>query len=620
MLRRIILFLSLILFLPVMLNAATVQLPETGQANCYDSAGNVIDCAGTGQDGEIRAGAAWPSPRFADNGDQTVTDRLTGLIWSQDGNAPGPAVCNPGITKTWQEALDYVVCLNNSSYLGFTDWRLPNVVELESLVNAQQNTATWLIGEGFSNVPSYYPHWSSTSSGYPVVVQAWYVYMGGGSVGGYPKTYSYYAWPVRGGQSGVVQLPKTGQTICFDIVGNVIECVGTGQDGEIQAGTAWPNPRFSINGDQTVTDNLTGLMWSQSANSPGPSACNPGAKRNWQGALDYVGCLNANSYLGFNDWRLPNRKEMLSLIYYPQPGDALLYGYFYSIQDLGYYWTATTYPTSPASAFNLLIQVGLSYGEYKQYSKVVWPVRNAGQLSVLSVVKTGAGTGNVTPNIGSLVWNGNTGTKSYAQGTTVSLTAAPNAGNVFSGWNGGGCSGTGSCTVTLGADTAVTASFDLGNYTVTPAAGANGSLNPNTPQVVIGGDITSFTVAPDAGYRISSISGCGGSLSGNTYITGPITVGCIVSASFELIPPQYTLMLTLSGNGTGAVHSLPAPDINCTTGTCGQGYESGTVVTLTATPNSGATFDHWSGACSGSGVTCQVTMDTAKSVDVRFKK
>jgi hypothetical protein len=63
------------------------------------------------------------------------------------------------------------------------------------------------------------------------------------------------------------QVGKTGQTKCYNASGTEISCTGTGQDGEIRAGVAWPNPRFSISGD-CVTDNLTGLMWAKNANLP----------------------------------------------------------------------------------------------------------------------------------------------------------------------------------------------------------------------------------------------------------------------------------------------------------------------------------------------------------------
>lgn len=240
--------------------------------------------------------------------------------------------------------------------------------------------------------------------------------------------------------------------------------------------------------------------------------------------------------------------------------------------------------------------------------------------SVLSIMKPGwPAQGNVTADVGILAWNGGTGigTARYPKDTMVTLTATPNIGSVLSGWSGGGCSGTGECQVTLSGDTSVTATFGLTSYTVTPSAGINGSLSPSTPRTVFYNQTTWFTVTPAAGYLVDSVTGCGGSLSGNTYVTGPITANCTVTASFK---PLYALTVTLSGNATGVVHSLPTPDINCATGTCGQEYGSGTVVTLTAIPDSGKTFDRWSGACSGSIATCQVTMDAAKSVEARFKK
>ena len=58
---------------------------------CYDPDGKIIDCAGTGQDGELQAGVAWPEPRFIDNRDGTVTDNLTGLMWLKDAGCMGQA-------------------------------------------------------------------------------------------------------------------------------------------------------------------------------------------------------------------------------------------------------------------------------------------------------------------------------------------------------------------------------------------------------------------------------------------------------------------------------------------------------------------------------------------------
>ncbi|KJU83107.1 protein containing DUF1566, partial [Candidatus Magnetobacterium bavaricum] len=103
-------------------------------------------------------------------------------------------------TKTWQQALDYVTSMNTGAgTYGHTDWRLPNINELESLVNAEQaNPATWLISQGFTNVQSFL-YWSSTSYAYNTSF-AWIVYMFDGYVYANDKSDGYYVWPVRSGQ------------------------------------------------------------------------------------------------------------------------------------------------------------------------------------------------------------------------------------------------------------------------------------------------------------------------------------------------------------------------------------------------------------------------------------
>ena len=107
------------------------------------------------------------------------------------------------------------------------------------------------------------------------------------------------------GCSGVfaatLDLPRTGQTLCYDATGAEISCTGTGQDGELQLGIEWPNPRFDAAGG-CVTDNLTGLMWVAS-----PTITHT----TWQGALDYANSLDL---CGYQDWRLPNVNELLSLV------------------------------------------------------------------------------------------------------------------------------------------------------------------------------------------------------------------------------------------------------------------------------------------------------------------
>ncbi|MGC2062825.1 MAG: DUF1566 domain-containing protein, partial [Thermodesulfovibrionales bacterium] len=126
--------------------AASITLPQTGQTSCYGANGAVVNCAGTGQDGDKRAGIPWPNPRFSPGtGPATVciTDNLTGLMWYK------PNVFGP---MTWQIALQTAAFYNTFDFVpcGYTNWRLPNVFELYSLMNAgKTDSAVWLNTQGF---------------------------------------------------------------------------------------------------------------------------------------------------------------------------------------------------------------------------------------------------------------------------------------------------------------------------------------------------------------------------------------------------------------------------------------------------------------------------------------
>ena len=104
---------------------------QSGQTTCYSGAGIVIPCAGTGQDGEVKAGAV---PQFADNADGTITDLNSGLMWekkSDDGS-----IHDKDNLYTWSDALGvFVPALNSSAFAGYSDWRLPNAKELNGIVD-----------------------------------------------------------------------------------------------------------------------------------------------------------------------------------------------------------------------------------------------------------------------------------------------------------------------------------------------------------------------------------------------------------------------------------------------------------------------------------------------------
>ena len=183
-----------------------------------------------------------------------------------------------------------------------------------------------------------------------------------------------------------------------------------------------------------------------------------------------------------------------------------------------------------------------------------------------------------------------------------------------------GCSGTfvGNMYTTgpVTVDCAVSASFAIDTYTVTPTAGPNGTINPSTPQAVNYNQTKTFTVTPDTGYHIALVTGCSGSLSGNTYTTGLVTADCTVSATFA--PDTYVLTVANTGTGGGTVTSSPS-GINCGSA-CSASFTNGTLVTLTAAPGADSLFAGWSGGgCSGTGA-CTTTMDAAKTVTATFNQ
>jgi hypothetical protein len=389
-------------FVPVPLHtahAATVDLPQTSQITCYDAAGTEIDCPGTGQDGESRAGLPWPQPRFTDNNDGTLTDNLTGLVWLQNANCNGDTYWNDALT--WANTLADGACgLTDSSAAG--DWRLPNILELESLVNVDHanescegspcaSSAAWLAAQGFSNMLGSY---FSSSTAIQDPSSALSVEMSdSGELFHTSKSSNPRVLAVRGTSTGPSGVWRTGQTACYNSSGTLTDCTGTGQDADLRAGTAWPDPRFTDNGDGTVTDNLSGLTWLQNANCANGTMNWPPGTRDWPTALADVADLNATGTINGNDcgdtsngggqqtdWRLPNYKELLSLIDFGRYNLALPASHpFTGVIDY-VYWTSTTSSRNLAAAWEVAMWDGFTQPTsktttYPGYTNYVWPVR-----------------------------------------------------------------------------------------------------------------------------------------------------------------------------------------------------------------------------------------------------
>ena len=268
---------------------------DTNQSNCYSDSSS-ISCpnkgeAYYGQDAQYTSNA----PRYQDNRDGTVSDLVTGLMWQQD----------PGEKMSYDQA---VAGASSLTLAGYTDWRLPSIKELYSLIQFSGTDVSSCMSAGTcSGIPfidtNYFNfEYGDTSAGERIIDSQWAtssVYTGtvfgsqqamfgvnfaDGRIKGYPTSSGrggYFVIYVRGNISYGVN----------DFVDNGNPSTGSGQAG-------------------TVTDQATGLTWTQNDSGQG---------LDWEGALNYCAGMD---YAGISDWRLPNAKELHSIVDYSRSPDA----------------------------------------------------------------------------------------------------------------------------------------------------------------------------------------------------------------------------------------------------------------------------------------------------------
>ena len=317
----------------------------------YDGSNPLVRLAASGQtvsyaagdDASAHSGVAWPSTRYVDNNDGTITDNLTGLVWLKDAGGLSPAA--------WATAISAVNQLASGT-CGLTDgsaagqWRMPNMWELESVVDESAASPAVTAGNPFVNVANA-TYWTSTSyyggeGGSPA---AWAIrmsdgrYINDGSANA--KTSSLAVWAVKGAGGGAVKLQATGFYVQYV----------AGDDGTVEAGVPLTFPRMLDNGNGTVTDSVT--AWLKQANC---------INATWSGAVAAVNAL-ASGQCGLTDgstagsWRMPNRKEMESLADRAQNNQADAFDWtwtssnptipsmnanFSNFVQFQYYWTSTT--------------------------------------------------------------------------------------------------------------------------------------------------------------------------------------------------------------------------------------------------------------------------------------
>ncbi|MEM7195065.1 MAG: DUF1566 domain-containing protein [Pseudomonadota bacterium] len=351
--------------------SATRRAPveRTNQTGCWDEDGNTIDCADTGQDGEYQAGVPWPDPRFIDNGDGTVLDQLTGLVWLKDGTC---LTSTSGIAQVANTLASGQCGLTDGSATG--DWHVPTINELISLVdfgtlsgdlpaghpftlptpatfNNVYLSSTYQVRSSSSSLVSYLTldldtnRLVSTNRLLSVHNQVNSVLYVLAVRHRNPATGNYHLFESTAG----APVQMTEQRTCLNTADRRWRnCRGFNTDGEFQWGIAFPEPRFVDNRDGTVTDRLTGLVWMTDFE------CLTGlaTSQKWEDALTTAngfsdGDCGVSDGSSAGDWRLPNVNELISI------HDAKSIYYQSAILGLEFprLWTSTTRPDQTENAF-----------------------------------------------------------------------------------------------------------------------------------------------------------------------------------------------------------------------------------------------------------------------------
>ncbi len=295
-----------------------LHLPDTGESTGYS------DTFGEDED------YSFYPPGFTVNGNGTVTDTVTGLMWQ----------AADGGEMAFEKAGIYCDSLNLG---GFSDWRLPNAHESFSILNHQMSNPALNVAVFTKSDAEYW--WSSTLQ-VNDATRVWVTNSGGG-IGNHPKSETISAGGVKKFHIRAVRDAATSQSYVV---------------------------HFTENGNGTVTDNLTGLVWQKI-----PS----GAKLTWVQSLVYAETVSIG---GIKDWRLPNIKELQSINDETISNPSLDTSYF-GVTGAKRFWSSTTLPNQIAKAWYWDTQFGITTYDDKATPHLVLVVRGGGNGGSSRLIK-----------------------------------------------------------------------------------------------------------------------------------------------------------------------------------------------------------------------------------------
>jgi hypothetical protein len=322
------------------------EIVDTGQSIFFDNTKNIAKpLPGQpffGQDAQFSRNA----PHYTDNGDGTITDNVTGLIWQKSFSV-----------MTYDEAVQKV---KTFSFSGQQDWRLPSIKELYSLalfsgVDASSRDMSGVPPGAKPFIAGVFDFQYGANGERPIDTQllSSTVYQGR-TMEGQETVFGFNAADGRiKGYPVFDPRLRTGKkfTVRF-----------------LRGNNKYGKNNFHDNKNGTISDLATGLMWGK---------IDSGTGMNWQEALTWVAQKNATSYLGYKDWRLPNAKELQSIVDYsrsPQntatPAISPIFQVSTIKDEAGrgnypFYWTSTTHQNIRGGFDAVYISFGDAFGYFK---------------------------------------------------------------------------------------------------------------------------------------------------------------------------------------------------------------------------------------------------------------
>ena len=315
---------------------------DGAQTSCYNNTGTITAPTSSqsfyGQEAQFSGNQ--PAYTLSADG-KTVCDRNTSLTWMRGPNMTGNAPSKTDRIK-FADIPAWVASVNAAHYGGFSDWRLPSLKEQYSLFDCRGTDPSSYVGTDtsvltpFIDATAFKFAWGNTAAGERLVDQQ------------YASSTTFILNPSESGyQKDFGVNFSDGRIKGYDLVDVKSGLAKTFYVQLVRGWTGYGANSFVNNNDGTITDTSSGLMWTRD---------DTGTAMTWQAALAMVQTKNAANYLGHNDWRMPNVKELQNIVNYANSPDynglpAINTTFFNCSQiineagqtDYPYYWTSSTH-------------------------------------------------------------------------------------------------------------------------------------------------------------------------------------------------------------------------------------------------------------------------------------